>query len=513
MRTPGYLDAMPIASQREALPVAPSRQLLVRRLDVLPEPERAFVHIYGSSPNAFWLDSSATGERGRFSFIGDSEGPLGAVITYDVETGRVRVEGGGEVEVRDESIFDYLGRALTLQLHLGAELPFDFVCGFVGYFGYELKAECDGAAAHRATTPDAAFVFADRLIAFDHEERYTYLLSLVKPPPELHQILGLAGGEFDAVRVEGERWIEETSRRLATLPPLPEPEPHGPPVDLHLRRSRERYLDDIAACKRYLAAGNSYEICLTNRIVGEAALDPLELYRALRRVNPAPFAAFLRFGDRAVLSSSPERFLHIDRDRWVEARPIKGTSRRGVSAAEDARLAAELRADAKNRAENVTIVDLLRNDLGIVCEAGTVEVPQLMGVESYETVHQLISSVRGRLREEVGPTDCIRACFPPGSMTGAPKRRTMEILDELEGEARGVYSGAIGYLGLGGGCDLSVAIRTIVLEGRSVMVGAGGAIVVDSDPEDELEEMLLKARAPISAIDLSSSLVMGKLEQ
>jgi para-aminobenzoate synthetase len=482
---------MAVASHTEVVPAVADSPLLVRRLEILPDAERAFVHIYGRSPNAFWLDSSASGERGRFSFMGDSEGPLGALVTYDVEAGQVCVNRGGEVESHDESIFDYLGRELSERRRLGNELPFDFDCGFAGYFGYELKADCDGAAAHRASTPDAAFILADRLIAFDHEERCTYLVGLG----------------------EAKRWIEETSRRLTALPSLDEPDVAAGSVELHLRRSRGRYLDDIAACERYLTAGHSYEICLTNGVIApDAAIDPWSLYRSLRRANPAPFAAFLRFGDLAVLSSSPERFLAVSRERWAEARPIKGTSPRGVSPGEDARLAAGLRADAKSRAENVTIVDLLRNDLGAVCELGTVEVPELMGVESYETVHQLVSSVRGRLREGVGAAQCVRSCFPPGSMTGAPKRRTMEIIDELEGEARGIYSGAIGYLGLGGACDLSVAIRTIVVDRGLVSIGAGGAIVVDSDPEEEFEEMLLKARAPIGAICPRASLFGEKLE-
>ncbi|HEY6550183.1 MAG TPA: aminodeoxychorismate synthase component I [Solirubrobacterales bacterium] len=493
-------------------PPAASLRLRVQRLDLLPDAERAFVHIYGASRNAFWLDSSAEGERGRFSFIGDSEGPLGAVVTYDVGAGQVRVERRAGAEVHDESIFDYLGRELRRLRHLSSDLPFNFNCGFVGYFGYELKADCGGTAAHRATTPDAALVFSDRLIAFDHEERHTYLLALAPSTAELHQISGSAARKFDAVRGAGEveAWIEETSRRLAALSMPPEsepPKPRGCP-GFHLRRPPQRYREEIEACKRYLTAGHSYEICLTNKVVAEASPDPLELYRALRRVNPAPFAAYLRFGDLAVLSSSPERFLAVDGGGWAEARPIKGTSRRGGTPEEDARLASALGADEKNRAENVTIVDLLRNDLGRVCEVGTVEVPELMRVETYETVHQLVSSVRGRLREDVGPAECIRACFPPGSMTGAPKLRTMEILDELEGEARGPYSGAIGYLGLGGACDLGVAIRIIVLDGESVSIGAGGAIVVDSDPEAEIEEMLLKARAPISAFK-SPNLTFG----
>ena len=485
------------------------QRLLLRRLDFLADPERAFAHIYGASENAFWLDSSAEGERGRFSFMGDSEGPLGAVVTYDVSVGQVRVEHRAGVESHNESIFDYLGRELRRLRPLAAGLPFDFDCGFAGYFGYELKADCGGAAAHRATTPDAAFVFADRLIAFDHQERHTYLLALVDPTSELHQLLYLPDREVDAVRMvdEAESWIEETSRRLAALPALQEPELDREHLELHLRRPPRRYREEIEACKRYLTAGHSYEICLTDKVVAEASPDPLELYRALRRVNPAPFAAYLRFGKLAVLSSSPERFLALDRQGRAEARPIKGTSRRGATPSEDARLAAALCADEKNRAENVTIVDLLRNDLGRVCALGSIEVPELMRVETYETVHQLVSSVRGKLREEVGPAECIRACFPPGSMTGAPKLRTMEILDELEGEARGPYSGAIGYLGLGGGCDLGVAIRTIVLDGESASIGAGGAIVVDSDPEAEFEEMMLKARAPISAFGSRASLL------
>jgi para-aminobenzoate synthetase len=475
---------MPAYSEPGPLPLA------VRRLDSMPDPERAFAHLYGSSPNAFWLDSSAAGERGRFSFIGDSEGPLAALVTYDVELREVRVERQGGVEVRAESIFEYLDRELARPRPIAPSLPFDFDCGFAGYLGYELKSECDGAAAYPASTPDAAFILADRLIAFDHRERRTYLLA--QAPVSL--------------RAEAERWIEETEDRLAALPALDEPRVIVPSPEFHPRRSRQRYRGDIGACKRYLTAGDSYEICLTDTFETETSGKPLDLYRVLRRANPAPFASYLRFGGLAVLSSSPERFLSVDRDGNAEARPIKGTSGRGSTPAEDARLAAELRRGTKSRAENVTIVDLMRNDLGRVCEIGSVAVPELMAVESYETVHQLVSSISGRLRPELGPLDAVRACFPPGSMTGAPKRRTMEIIDELEGIARGVYSGAIGWFGAGGACDLSVAIRTIVIEAGKATIGAGGAIVVDSDPEQEIEEMLLKAAAPAAALGSGASI-------
>jgi para-aminobenzoate synthetase len=484
---PGATGAMTTAvrvteGQREANLV-----LRAMRLDTLFDAERAFVHLYGASESAFWLDSSMVDERARFSFVGDASGPLGATISYDSADGVVRVDRGGTPELRRESIFDFLGREMRRLRHPCDELPFDLNCGFVGYFGYELKADCGGSNLHDSSQRDAAFVFADRMLAFDHAEECTYVLCLVDP----------AGVS------EAERWIAATSAQLASLPPAGEWAPridHREPVRFSLSRGRNRYLDDVVECKRRLFEGESYEICLTNKVTAAVSPDPLPLYRALRRVNPAPFSAFLRFGETAVLSSSPERFLRIGRDRWVEAKPIKGTGRRGETPAEDVRLAEELRFGEKNRAENLMITDLLRNDLGVVCDVGTVHVPHLMQVESYETVHQLVSTVRGLLREDLEPPDCVRACFPPGSMTGAPKKRTMEIIDELEGEARGVYSGAIGYLGLGGGCDLSVVIRTIVIDGGSTTLGIGGAIVMQSDPEDEYQETLLKARAPMQAI-------------
>jgi para-aminobenzoate synthetase len=465
-------------------------QLKVKRLDSLHDPERAFVNLYGNSEHAFWLDSSRVDERARFSFMGATGGPLSAFITYDVATKEVHVERNGTTEVHRETIFDHLSREMRRMRHLSDDLPFDFNCGFAGYFGYELKDDCEGDLPYPATTPDAAFVFADRLIAFDHLERATYVLCLTDA----------------ATEADGERWIRETSLRLAALPPVTDPDweelaRDSEQVAFTLSRSHEQYLDDIARVKQYLTDGDSYEVCLTNKMWCDVAPPALPLYRTLRRVNPAPFSAFLRFGDIAVVSSSPERFLSVGRDRWVEAKPIKGTSPRGETPAEDARISEDLRTDEKSRAENLMITDLLRNDLGVVCEIGTVHVPHLMHIETYETVHQLVSTVRGLLREDLETPDCIRACFPGGSMTGAPKKRTMEIIDELEREPRGVYSGAIGYLGLSGAADLNIVIRTIVMDGESTNIGIGGAIVMQSDAEDEFEETLLKARALMQAID------------
>jgi para-aminobenzoate synthetase len=457
-------------------------ELQVRRVDTLPDTEAAFVALYRESENAFWLDSSRPGERARFSFMGDASGPLAEVVTYCLGA--------------DESIFDHIDRrSAELRPAELPDLPFEFDCGFVGYLGYELKVECGHEAGHPSDHPDAAFILADRLIAFDHVEHCTYLLCL-------HKL-----GEEEAAGA----WLDATARRLTALGAEEEsgggphlqvgPPPDSSPCTLSLARTCEQYLEDVETSLDHLVAGDSYEICLTNQLSLETDADPLDLYRQLRRANPAPFAAYLRFGDLTVLSSSPERFLRVSREGEAEARPIKGTSRRGATPAEDAQLAAALAADEKNRAENLMIVDLLRNDLGAVCEVGSVEVPRMMAVESYETVHQLVSEVRGRLRPDAGSLDAVRSCFPPGSMTGAPKRRTTEILDEIEGAARGVYSGAIGWFGLGGAADLAVAIRAIVLSDGRATIGAGGAVVLQSDPEREYEEMLLKAAAPLRAID------------
>jgi para-aminobenzoate synthetase len=491
---------------REAPRPAKSLRLRVERLDLLPDPEQAFRHLYADCEHSFWLDSSRVGERARFSFMG-APGPLGATVSYDVAAAEVRVDRGGERDVHRESIFDYLDAETSRRCPDSPPLPFDFDCGLVGYIGYEAKADCGGDRRHRSPLPDAAFLFADRVIAFDHLDRCTYLLCLGGP------------GSDEAAS----RWLGHTAARLRALA-LAAPGEDGereqaPNVDglageplaaWRLARPRQRHLEDIAVCQRRLADGESYEVCLTNALETDCEQEPLALYRRLRRINPAPFAAYLRFGGISILSSSPERFLAVDGARGVEARPIKGTSRRGETAAEDAALAEALRSGEKDRAENLMITDLLRNDLGAVCEIGSVEVPQLMAVETYETVHQLVSSVRGRLRGNLGAADCVRACFPPGSMTGAPKRRTMEILDRLEAGPRGVYSGAIGYFGLGGGCDLSVVIRTIVLTEGVARIGIGGAIVTQSEPQAELEEALLKGLAPARAVDPSLA-VDGRL--
>ncbi|MET9758379.1 aminodeoxychorismate synthase component I [Streptomyces sp. NPDC006372] len=469
-------------------------RLHTRRITGAVDTEAAFTRMYAGSSRAFWLDSSLVEPgRSRFSFFGDDSGPLAELVRYDVTTGRCEIERAGRpVRKVAASVFDYLKRQLTSRRVDGTGLPFDFTGGYVGYLGYEVKADCGSPNRHRSTAPDAAWLFADRVIAVDHQEGFTYAVCLAEDTPQ-------------AAR-EAADWLEGALADLSCVaterPPLSGPPAAADPgaAEPWLVRDRARYLADIEACKQELRAGTSYEICLTNAARLPAPPDAFAFYRTLRRDNPAPYAAFLRFGELEVAGSSPERFLRIGRDGTAEARPIKGTAPRGDGPEEDARLRDALASDAKTRAENLMIVDLLRNDLGQVCRTGTVRVSKLMATETYATVHQLVSTVEGRLRPGTDAVDCVRACFPGGSMTGAPKLRTLEIIDSLETEARGIYSGAIGYFGCGGGADLSIVIRTAVFAGGEMHLGAGGAIVLGSDPDAEYEEMLLKTAAPMRAL-------------
>ena len=470
-------------------------RLLLRTVPGEASTEALFERLFADAEHAFWLDSADAPTRlAQSSYLGTSAGAERCVLTADVDAGAVRIDRVGSSAVERGSIFDVLDRELAARSLETPDGAPNLLGGFVGYLGYELKADCGSTNEHSSDVPDAALMLANRLVAVDHVQHLTHVLAICS-----------VGEEADA-----ELWLdgaEATVRELLAAPPLRpslEDPAFGEPSAAHVRfacgRGREQYLADIAHSQAEMAAGESYEVCLTDQISTDASPEPFDLYRNLRRSNPAPFAAFLKLGDVAVVSSSPERFLSVDRERRVEARPIKGTTKRSADPAEDAALKAELTSDEKTYAEHLMIVDLLRNDLGIVCEVGSVAVPELMIVEDYATVHQLISTVEGRLPVGRSAAELTRACFPGGSMTGAPKLRTMEIIDDLEDEARGVYSGAIGYFGLDGVMDLSIVIRTIVLREGRTTIGAGGAIVMQSDPVDEFDEILLKAKAPMAAI-------------
>ncbi|MDS1268991.1 aminodeoxychorismate synthase component I [Lipingzhangella sp. LS1_29] len=477
-------------------------------LDREIDTEAIFRRCYAAAPYAVWLDSSQAEaasrppssanaapdphtDTARFSFLGAPDGPRAQVLHYRVASGAVVVtDAHGTEHTESGTILDALRGRVTGHPS-PTPFPFDFAGGYVGYLGYEVKADCGFGSVHRsAAVPDAVWVRLDRFVVVDHVARRTYVV---------------ARGRDTTTETSASRtWVQTMVAALATIEPAgtaadvpPPPEPAA--VERWLPLSRGDYLSRVKECLGHLAAGESYELCLTTQLHAPAPADELDFYHRLRYANPAPYGALLRLGELTVHSASPERFLRIDDTGTVDSRPIKGTAPRHHDPTDDARAAADLRTDPKTRAENLMIVDLLRNDLGRVCEVGTVTVPQFMYTRSYATVHQLISTVRGQLRSDAGPLDAIAACFPGGSMTGAPKRRTCAILDELEDEPRGVYSGTLGYIGYDGGTDLSIVIRTAVRSHGELRIGAGGAIVLDSDPDAEYREMVTKAAVPLRA--------------
>lgn len=467
----------------------------VRKLAIFPDPQVAYQELFAAAPHGFWLDSNVISDGlSRFSFLGDGNGPHSEYLTYRVNDGTVTVyRASRDPECVQQQFFDYLDEQLCRRAApMPDGLPFDFNLGYVGYIGYELKAETCGTSKHTAEIPDAALLFADRMLVLDHVERKTYLLCLS------------SGTDDEAATA----WLEATESHLQDLPAAPLATNEAAaltvaPVDspaIELRHEKQDYLKRIALCLEEIHNGESYEICLTNTATVHTALDPLHTYTHLRRISPVPYGALLNFPDAAVLSASPEQFLTIGNDRLVESKPIKGTRKRGATPADDEELRTNLSNEEKDRAENLMIVDLVRNDLNTVCDVGSVHVPRLFHVETYAPVHQLVSTIRGILRPDKSAVDCVRTAFPGGSMTGAPKIRTMEIIDRLEDGPRGVYSGALGWFGLSGAANLSIVIRTIVVTKHKATFGIGGAIVAMSDPETEFEEIQIKARAMISAI-------------
>ncbi|GGP84042.1 aminodeoxychorismate synthase component I [Streptomyces melanogenes] len=493
----GTRPAAPAAARTEP-PAAADRpythRVIARRLEGGPalDPEVVFAELYGDTDRSFWLDSSlhSSAQGGRFSFMGDARGPLARTVAADVWEGSVTTEGSAGTNRADGAFFDWIRADLATRRVEVPTLPFGFALGWVGYLGYELKAETGGDRVHRSPHPDAGMIFADRAVAFDHATGDTYLLALAEAPdPE-----------------PAEDWLRRTEERLRPLAGrvLPRaPRAAGDFAQPRLRHAKDRYLDLVAACQKEIEAGETYEVCLTNIAGVDGALDPWAGYRALRRANPVPFAALLRLGGLSVLSCSPERFLQVTAEGVAESKPIKGTRPRAADPVDDELLRTDLANSVKDRAENLMIVDLVRNDLGSCAELGSVTVDPLFAVESFTTVHQLVSTVRARLRQESTAVDCVRAAFPGGSMTGAPKIRTMQIIDRLEEGPRGVYSGSIGYFSLSGACDFNIVIRTLVTHGDRVEFGVGGAVIALSDAQEEFEETAVKATAPLTLLGLT----------
>jgi len=362
----------------------------------------------------------------------------------------------------------------------GTTLP--FTGGAVGLFGYELGRHLERAPRRHAGGPgEMAVGIYDVVAGFDLAEGKAWVTAAT---PE--------------ARVKAEQLAAEIEAAPELGPPAP-----APAIEMAPELSREDYLDRVARVIEYIRAGDIFQANFTQRFLADRPEDysAFELYRRLRGVNPAPFASYLKCGEGlTVVTASPERFLSLDRAGRVEARPIKGTRRRETDPAADARAAAELAVSVKDRAENLMITDLMRNDIGRVAVRGSVAVPALHAVESYATLHHLVSVVEAQLKPGLGPVDLLRATFPGGSITGAPKVRAMEIIDELEPAPRGAYCGAIGWIGFDGAMDLSITIRSVALTEGSIVAQAGGAIVADSDPAAEHAEMMAKVAPALAAI-------------
>jgi para-aminobenzoate synthetase component 1 len=449
--------------------------------------------------NAWLLDSALPSSRlCRFSFAGADP--------YLVVTAR---DGELVLDVRravrpDLPVGRHTRRGDPLELLRGllppapaeldprvAELP--FVGGAVGCLGYELARASEPiqfAAREGSALPDLALLFVDRLLAVEHRSGRMLALGLGFGADEAaaRERAGRAVGELlEGLEAPGGPRVEAAGVRGT-----PALRPRGVAASEYMARVRQ--------AKARIEAGDVYQVCLTQRLEAECSADPWALYTALRRISPAPFAAFLELDDAYPLSSSPERFLRLDSAGHAETRPMKGTRRRGHDPASDAKQRAELASSAKDRAENVMIVDLERNDLGRVCETGSVALQELCAVEDYATVFQLVSTVTGRLAAGRDVFDLVRAAFPPGSMTGAPKLAAMRILDRLEPDRRGFYAGALGYFDLRGGADLCVVIRTLLLRQGRAELHVGGGVVADSDPAAEYQESMDKAEALLAAL-------------
>ncbi|MCH8863959.1 MAG: aminodeoxychorismate synthase component I [Chloroflexi bacterium] len=451
-------------------------------------------------PFSFFLDSGMDPARlGRYSFMGSDP-----FLVLRSRGNEISLRREGVSEIRRGNPFDVVGELLATYSLDGCPQGVPLAGGAVGYFSYDL---CHFIERLPVTTvddlncPECYLAFYDVVFAFDHGTGRKYLVSTGFP--ELV--------EEKRERKAAERLKEVKDRLLQGAPCAVDealPAVSGEEnIVLRSNFSHQEYLRAVETAREYICAGDIFQVNLSQRFETDLRLPPYQLYQRLRRINPAPFAAYLDFEGLNIISASPERFLQVQGD-WVETRPVKGTRPRGKSPAEDSALAEELLASAKDRAENTMIVDLERNDIGRVCRYGTVSVTELAVLETFPTVFHLTSTVRGRLCEDKDRIDLLKACFPGGSITGAPKVRAMEIIDELEPTRRSVYTGSIGYLGFNGDMDLNIVIRTFLVKDGKAYFQVGGGIVYDSEPEAEYEETLDKAKALIQALNLSSRVMV-----
>jgi len=503
---------------------------MIKKIDTGLKSQEIF-SLFQDRKHCFFLDSAMHHEKlGRYSII-----VFDPSATLESKNGVIRVEDGGGCEVFAGDPFEALKSLLKRQEPVGlppggvgasavhdndqaAALDKDqaeteanqaagdadrtagddtalpFTGGAVGYLGYDLCHHIETlprTAVDDTGIADCFFGLYDGAVVIDHFEDTVYAASGADPETACAWI-----GKAEEVLSAGSAEILTSRSGNKTEYP-------GRSVcRLEANLDRAAYDRAIGKIREYIRSGDIYQVNMTQRFRGETAMAPYELYCRLREINPAPFACYGDCGSAKVISSSPERFLQI-RDRIVETRPIKGTRPRGATPEEDRAYARELLNSEKDRAELLMIVDLERNDLGKVCEAGSVRVPELFSIEGYASVNHLVASVEGRLPEGVHAADCLKAMFPGGSITGAPKIRAMEIIDELEPTQRGIYTGSVGYIGFDGNADFNIAIRTIVWQEGRISFQAGGGIVWDSEAQAEYDEMLCKAAALIKAAVVS----------
>ena len=456
-------------------------------------PVSAFLKIAEHSDYAFLLESVEGGEQvARYSFLGKDP-----FLILRARDGRTVIERDGESAASEEPFLEALRTTMAgfRSPHVPG-LP-RFTGGAVGYLGYDavpwfeavpLPPRADG----EAPTDEAGFMVFDTVLAFDHVQHRILLMAnaRVGADDDLRALYQFACAKIAFLEGELERSLSLGARSQAG------------PGEVRSNLSREAFEAHVVAAKAAIAAGDIYQVVLSQRFETTLSADPFTVYRALRHVNPSPYMFFIRMGATSIVGASPEMLVRVE-GRRVETHPIAGTRPRGAGPEEDLRLAEELKASEKERAEHVMLVDLGRNDIGRVAEYGSVRVPQYMALERYSHVMHLVSIVEGRLAEDRDRLDALAACFPAGTVSGAPKVRAMEIIASLEPSRRGIYAGAVGYLDFAGNLDFCIAIRTIVIEGQRARVQAGAGIVADSNPAAEYDETRDKARALLRALELA----------
>ncbi len=457
-------------------------------------PVSAFLRIAEHSDYAFLLESVEGGEHvGRYSFLGKDP-----FVMLRARDGKTIVEKAGVTSESAEEFVTVLRRMMAdFSSPFVPELP-RFTGGAVGYLGYDTAAWFEPVTLQSDGQPDpalkdeAGFMIFDTVLAFDHVQHRILIIAnaRITPDDDLEALYQFACTKID--------FLERELRRDLSHP---HPKP-GHAVEVRSNIPRERFLEIVKTAKEYIAAGDIYQVVLSQRFEADITADPFTVYRALRHVNPSPYMYFLRMGPVSIVGSSPEMLVRVE-GGMAQTHPIAGTRPRGKTDEEDTRLAEELKRNEKERSEHVMLVDLGRNDLGRVSQFGTVRVPQFMGLEKYSHVMHLVSIVEGKLADDQDRLDALVACFPAGTVSGAPKVRAMEIIAELEPDRRGIYAGAVGYLDFAGNLDFCITIRTLVITGHRAMVQAGAGIVADSNPQAEYQETQDKARALIRALELA----------